>query len=1031
MDAARVETRISLVLYGGVSLAVYISGSCQELLSLVRATADPDKVPDDQLTRPERIYRELARTAGPGDTPMRVTVDVLSGSSAGGLNAVFLAKALSRGGDLAALTEIWRKDADFLRLLNEEAESPRSLLSGDLFYELLLGALDGMPENASRTDGLVPAVDCYLTTTDLRGVAESVHLHRASIQELRRRARFHFRDGIADALGENEHDLGRGNNAVLAFAARATAAHPAAFHPANWLDLKPLTGDRASRRPELHKYLSPAHGPEGSLDEEGIDLQDRWYSDGGAMDNKPFAYALEPLTARRATIPVERRVVYVEPDPSRTSGEWRTRGLPPLGDYTYKTYGLARTENIREDIAALNARNEEIARLDDALRILFERTDAEVADALRARLPDPAPPGLTDVADVARYVLEGGYERDDSSSGVVGGWATTPRSHFAAERGWGAVVQEDYRWSTVVTELIAALLQVGEVPADPSLVRRLSPSVRRRVLEWIEQRDEAPPNPIRRGLVEFDVGYRLRRFTLLEHLLSYEQRRLDLPPPEDERDVASAPSDAERTRRFDQMTAVRSALNEHYLELARFVEEQRRTDFELGDQEMRDGMPIEDWIDGEGFLTLVERVSDELDAPLRRASEDGRQVITGPDIDDSLLIRLADAWINYGDYDQLILPLASVASAELDAADVIRISPLDATGLVAEGQDGETGPRKLGGNALAHFGGFLDENWRLNDILWGRLDTAEIVTKQILGGDDDDVRRVHRAHLEDLVAAIREDPGAASPLDALLEVNHDQMTDRHRAARNALSRLRSPKDGTPLGDPVETLLTLLAPPTESSMTGRWSVDLSMEGERGNTKIDLAERAAKVLGATLARRPERSPTGRGGSAGSKRSLALVGRTVSWVVRGALPTIQARILIGLISAVAVTGGLVGMVALFAGSGDSPRAAGLVVAAVVGGGVGLFFALRRVTPLPKPVVGVLWLVMAALLTVAFVVDWRVAAAALCFLTVLGFGSLFWFAMSKLGDTIVELGNPKDEKRADEKQNAGETTPEGVVTT
>ena len=36
-----------------------------------------------------------------------------------------------------------------------------------------------------------------------------------------------------------------------------------------------------------------------------------------------------------------------------------------------------------------------------------------------------------------------------------------------------------------------------------------------------------------------------------------------------------------------------------------------------------------------------------------------------------------------------------------------------------------TSQRKLGGNALAHFGGFLDENWRLNDILWGRLDTAE------------------------------------------------------------------------------------------------------------------------------------------------------------------------------------------------------------------------------------------------------------------------------------------------------------------
>ena len=106
----RVETRVSLVLYGGVSLAVYISGTCQELLSVVRATADSAT----SSTRAEAAYHRLAEHAGEDRQPMKVSVDVISGSSAGGLNAVFLGKALTQGGTLDGLTKIWHSEADFL-----------------------------------------------------------------------------------------------------------------------------------------------------------------------------------------------------------------------------------------------------------------------------------------------------------------------------------------------------------------------------------------------------------------------------------------------------------------------------------------------------------------------------------------------------------------------------------------------------------------------------------------------------------------------------------------------------------------------------------------------------------------------------------------------------------------------------------------------------------------------------------------------------------------------------------------------------
>ena len=50
------EVRFAVVMYGGVSLAIYINGVAQELLKLVRSTAQNSGKP---LTGTERIYRQV------------------------------------------------------------------------------------------------------------------------------------------------------------------------------------------------------------------------------------------------------------------------------------------------------------------------------------------------------------------------------------------------------------------------------------------------------------------------------------------------------------------------------------------------------------------------------------------------------------------------------------------------------------------------------------------------------------------------------------------------------------------------------------------------------------------------------------------------------------------------------------------------------------------------------------------------------------------------------------------------------------
>jgi len=100
------EIRFALVLYGGVSLAVYMNGVTQEFLNLVRAAG---------------VYKELAAIVN-----SRFVVDIASGSSAGGINAIFLGKALANGQSLKRLSCLWLEEASLSRLWNKDL-FPRSL----------------------------------------------------------------------------------------------------------------------------------------------------------------------------------------------------------------------------------------------------------------------------------------------------------------------------------------------------------------------------------------------------------------------------------------------------------------------------------------------------------------------------------------------------------------------------------------------------------------------------------------------------------------------------------------------------------------------------------------------------------------------------------------------------------------------------------------------------------------------------------------------------------------------------------------
>jgi patatin-related protein len=230
------EIRFAVVLYGGVSLAIYINGVVQELLRLVRSTA----LRQPQLKFSERVYHELGSILEHGVIPRRdaaadqnvrtkFKVDVISGTSAGGINGVFLAKALANNSNIDALQDLWFDEGGIEKLLNDKGSyegvgkqppETESLLNSRRMYKKLLDALDavdGAARAVASTSPLADEIDLFATTTDIEGVPVPIQLLDNVVFERRHRNAFHLRFR-KDEVNDFEPD----NNPFLAFTTRCT-----------------------------------------------------------------------------------------------------------------------------------------------------------------------------------------------------------------------------------------------------------------------------------------------------------------------------------------------------------------------------------------------------------------------------------------------------------------------------------------------------------------------------------------------------------------------------------------------------------------------------------------------------------------------------------------------------------------------------------------------------------------------------------------------------------------------------------------
>ncbi|HEX5780989.1 MAG TPA: patatin-like protein, partial [Solirubrobacteraceae bacterium] len=758
------EVRFAVVMYGGVSLAIYINGVAQELFRLVRATAPShmysksddltlkDKVyyEDEKLDETERVYRRLGQMLGHGEDPgdgrvrTRFVVDIISGTSAGGINGVLLALALAQQKDFRLSAKLWREVADIDDLLREEKSfkdlpeaTPRdseSLLNGYRLYFKAREAIDDMPTE-SPDDPWRPAfveqLDLAVTATDLAGLALPVRLtEERSINERVHRKVFRFSYGTAATTGEDHSDFEH-LDLMLGFAARATSSFPFAFEPVLFRDVqqleRPGEPDVKLERffagdPRTHKNIA--------------------FADGGYLDNKPFSYATEALRSRRADVPVTRKLVYIEPHPVTVStGEkqWTDergteRDRPDVIGNVTAAMSLPSHETIREDVAAVARRNITVERL--------QELGLEAGRALDQQNP------LEKLRDASVPVSD---DKADELLGHVGPAYKAYRTLRAR-----AVLDD--------LAVLGAELR-GTQPGDGS--QDVEREIRNRLRKWIEG---PPPKDFGAFLHDYDGSYEQRRLSFLHDrvndLLKRRERATRMVAVANKlglggtADALAAQADGLRKLKLalntaiDELRRAERAPRAHVLEET-LVDAETRERFETLRAEAAT-LPA----NAETFMTALAAF---LERPLSTARENIPAAIHDEEFELAEWIRklLAVYDDRFEAYDLVTLPLAYPALGETNSVGIVRISPLDAKSITPTADDLRDDPTaKLAGVRVKHFGGFLDREWRDNDLMWGRLDAAEVIVDTLLGKDhaqrDAILAEAHAAILrQDLAAAAR------------------------------------------------------------------------------------------------------------------------------------------------------------------------------------------------------------------------------------------------------------------------------------
>ena len=379
--------RFAVAMSGGVSLAVWMGGVAREVNLLQQASrslrrdpgpADPGPVHDEQAVRPAPGGPDSGAPGG-WDAQVRdryrrlldcldltVTVDVLAGTSAGGINAALLGLSSAAGADLAMLRDLWLTTGSMDLLLRDPGEPrPPSLMQGDkvLFSQLARGITGFWDRRPAAGEPYAPATPpdttVFITTTMMSGETSRVtDDYGTVVPDVDHHGLFTFHE---KDLAPDPRD--RTSLTALALAARCSASFPGAFEPSFVPIHGRVTGvPGVPLRPDMADFANMTRS--------------HWVADGGLLANRPIAPLLSTVFSRRATREVRRVLAFVVPDGGVTghagqsppADEW---GKPPTLVQALKLDLDAQlSQSIASELQLIRAHNDQLGAASDLRRAL-------------------------------------------------------------------------------------------------------------------------------------------------------------------------------------------------------------------------------------------------------------------------------------------------------------------------------------------------------------------------------------------------------------------------------------------------------------------------------------------------------------------------------------------------------------------------------------------------------------------------------------------------------------------------------------
>lgn len=652
------EIRIALVVSGGISLAVYMHGVVMELLRMVQAPYHPINQ-DNPYSRLKNLLDG------------EIIVDIISGTSAGGINGILLAKALATGSDFnldhekkKRVADLWINYGDLKLLLKKHGfpgESPITrLLNGDYMLRKLEEVLQEMSQQTNPSNIKIHALDLFVTTLHLRGKEWHYTNHLGhTVYGLDLMHRFHLRyrsnyehtqttrtPSLDIKINRSyKHNDFINNDQHLAKISRATSCIPGVFPPVEFTDKDNKT---------LYLY------------------------DGGPVDNRPFEPILNTIYQRSADKEVDRWLIFVDPDPDITEEKLKKdKGKPKIFE-DLSSYGSpVKYQNLKkyfDEIEQQNANAERYEKLidyymnhslDDKLIENTSNHDAykELRKIQFIKLFMKNLEGLLGKTGLQKKITLNSFEKTLKNI-IEPNDLCNPKISYD--------IEFFYRFIHYYVKRLNLQMKKA-LPADKKILGKYKDTL----FSGIEY------------LREINWAWWKKVETLLEELKFKEKKRVKT---------------IENVASFKLLEEV---INENQLKIALA---NLNTNEELSVQHiLNDYMKaIEIWRN-----EFIEKNKHEIEKILAVAQNHNGKSIW-------------EYIENFTEKDTFFFPLTIGQKFAMNKIDFLRISAGDAKTLGFKPED------KLAGEEWFHFSAFFNKDYRINDIMWGRLDTVDIVFEHLI-----------------------------------------------------------------------------------------------------------------------------------------------------------------------------------------------------------------------------------------------------------------------------------------------------------